>query len=78
MFSEVKVTEIHYIANDICKEFALQQEKYMVEDKKRKHRNRLNRMNDAEIMVILNSIPLTGLPNMGNALWSGSSGSSCI
>ena len=29
------------------------QEKYMIEDKKHQHRNKLNRINDAEIMVIL-------------------------
>lgn len=33
MFSESKVTEIYCMADDFCKEFALQQEKYMVEDK---------------------------------------------
>jgi hypothetical protein len=53
MFSEAKVTEIYCIADDFCKEFAFQQEKYMVEDKTYKHRNKPNRMNDAEIMVIL-------------------------
>ena len=30
MFSEFKVTEIYCIADDFCKEFALQQEKYMI------------------------------------------------
>lgn len=53
MFSEVKVTKLFYMTNDFCKKFALQQEKYMVEDRKCKHRNKQNRMNDAEIMVIL-------------------------
>ena len=52
MFSESKVTEIYCMADDFCKEFALQQEKYMVEDKNHKHRNKPNRMSDAEIMVI--------------------------
>lgn len=33
MFPEVKVTEIYCIADDFCKEFTLQQEKYMVEDR---------------------------------------------
>lgn len=41
------------MADDFCKEFTLHQKKYMVEDKTYKHRNELNRMNDAEIMVIL-------------------------
>lgn len=33
MFPESKVTEIYCMADDFCKEFALQQEKYMIEDK---------------------------------------------
>ncbi|MEJ8763708.1 IS982 family transposase [Phocaeicola sp. HCN-40430] len=41
------------MADDFCKEFALQQEKYMIEDSKKKHRNKPNRMSDAEIMVLL-------------------------
>ena len=53
MFPESKVTEIYCMADDFCKEFALQQEKYMIEDKKTKHRNKPNRMSDAEIIVIL-------------------------
>ena len=53
MFSEAKVTEIYCMADDFCKEFALQQKKYMVEDQSHKHRNKPNRMSDSEIMVIL-------------------------
>ena len=53
MFSESKVTEIYCMADDFCKEFVLQQKKYMIEDKKTRHRNKPNRMSDAEIMVIL-------------------------
>ena len=53
MFPESKVTEIYCMADDFCKEFALQQKKYMIEDKKTRHRNKPNRMSDAEIMVIL-------------------------
>ena len=34
MFPESKITEIYCMADDFCKEFALQQEKYMIEDKK--------------------------------------------
>ena len=41
------------MADDFCKEFTFQQEKYMIEDKKTKHRNKPNCMSDAEIMVIL-------------------------
>ena len=53
MFSEAKVKEIYYMTDVFCKEFTLQQEKYMIEDKKTKHRNKSNRVSDAEIMVIL-------------------------
>ncbi len=53
MFSEAKVTEIYCMADDFCKEFAIQQEKYMVKDISYRHRNKPHRMNDAEIMVIL-------------------------
>lgn len=53
MFSEAKVTEIYCMADDFCKEFMLQQKEYMVEDNTYKHRNKPNRMDDAEIMVIL-------------------------
>ena len=42
------------MADDFCKKFTLQQERYMIEeDKKARHRNKPSRMNDAEIMVIL-------------------------
>ena len=53
MFSEDKITKIYCIADDFCKEFAKWQEKYLVEDKRLRHRNKPNRLNDAEIMVIL-------------------------
>ena len=33
MFPESKVTEIYCMADDFCKVFTLQQEKYMFEDK---------------------------------------------
>ena len=53
MFPKFKVTEIYCMADDLCKEFALQQKKYVVENKNCKHRNKPNRMSDTEIMVIL-------------------------
>lgn len=37
------------MVDDFCKEFVLQQEKYMIEGKKTIHRNKTNRMNDADI-----------------------------
>ena len=62
MFLESKVTEIYCMADDFCTEFVLQQEKYMIEDKKTRHRNKLNRMSDAEIMVILILFHSSGFP----------------
>ena len=53
MFPESKVTEIYCMADDFCKEFTLQQKKYMIKDMKTMHRNKPNRMSDTEIMVIL-------------------------
>ena len=55
MFSEDKVTEIFYLADEFCKFFDAQQEKSMLaapQDGK-KHRRKPNRMSDAEIIVIL-------------------------
>ncbi len=52
MFSESKVTEIYCMADDFCKEFAKVQEKYMVEDKKKRHRNKPNRMSDADKILL--------------------------
>lgn len=37
MFLESKVTGIYYVANNFCKEFTLQQEKYVIEDKAREY-----------------------------------------
>ena len=34
MFRKSQITEIYCIADDFCKEFALQEEKYMIEYKK--------------------------------------------
>ena len=48
MFTESKITEIYCMADDFCKEFSFQQEKYMIEDKKTGHRNKPNRMSRSE------------------------------
>ncbi len=51
MFPESKLQRFIYcMADDFCKEFTLQQEKYMIKDMKTMHRNKPNRMSDAEIM----------------------------
>ena len=62
MFSESKVTEIYCMADDFCKEFTFQQEKYVIEYKRTNHRNNPNRMSDAEIMVILILFSLRWFP----------------
>ena len=55
MFSEAKVSEIYCLADDFCKEIARHQENYMLKDTKKnvKHRNKPNRMSDAEIILIM-------------------------
>ena len=55
MFSEAKVTEIYCLVDDFCKEFAKHQEKHMFSRSSTsgKHRNKPNRMSDAEIMLIM-------------------------
>lgn len=55
MFSEAKVTEIYCLTDDFCKEFAKYQENHMFScsQKNGKHRNKPNRMSDAEIMLIM-------------------------
>ena len=63
MFPASKVTEIYCMADDFCKEFTLQQENYMIVDKKTKHRNKPNRMSDAKIFELVKN-------NMRNSLMS--------
>lgn len=65
MFIPVNVDDREPLADDFCKEFMLQQKRYMVEDGTYKHRDRSPRMNDAEIMVVLilfHSGGFNGLP----------------
>ena len=63
MFPASKVTEISCMADDFCKGFTLQQENYMIVDKKTKHRNKPNRMSDADIFELVKN-------NMRNSLMS--------
>lgn len=49
MFSESKITEIYCMADNFCKEFALQQKKQMIEGKNHKRRNEPNCMSNAGI-----------------------------
>ena len=62
MFSEGKVAEIYYLADEFCKFFDVQQEKIMLEapTNGKKHRCKPNRMSDAEIIVILIHFHLGG------------------
>ena len=39
------------MADDFCKEFVKVQEKYRVEDRSHKHRNKPNRMSDKEVLL---------------------------
>ncbi len=57
MFSEAKVTEIFIWRTIFVKICVTTKEKYMVKESNHNHRNKPNRMNDAEIMVILIFIP---------------------
>lgn len=41
---------------DFCKESVLQQERYMIADKKTRHRNKPNRMSNVEMTVLLNAV----------------------
>ena len=47
MFPVPKVKEIFCMGDDFCKEFTLRQEKYMIEDKKTRHRKKTNSMSDS-------------------------------
>ena len=75
MFSEAKVTEIYCLADDFCKEFAKYQEKHMfsTSSKDGKHRNKPNRMSDAEIMLIMilvgTDVSNTSIWNMCASIW---------
>ena len=40
MFSKFKITEFLCMADNFCKEFVLQQGKYMIEDKRARHRTK--------------------------------------
>jgi hypothetical protein len=57
MFTGPKVTEIYCRTDVFCKKFTSEQEKYMVEDKHHHHRNKPNRMNDAEIYGYPDLVP---------------------
>ena len=50
--NECKVTEIFCIIDDFCKEFSKIEQKKAILDGKR-HRNKPNRMSDAEIILIM-------------------------
>lgn len=67
MFSEAKVIKIYCMADDFCNEFAIQQEKYMVEDTFHKQRNNPGRMSNSK-----------GFPNVKSVPRDGSSDLNCI
>ena len=54
MLTQDKITEIYYIADDFCKEFAQEIKKHKILSKDgQKRRNRSCEMSDSEIMTIL-------------------------
>ena len=53
MFPESKVTEIYCMPMIFARNLHYNREKYMIEYKETRHRNKPGRMSDAEIMVIL-------------------------
>ena len=56
MFTESKVTEIFFMADEFCKVFNRMMEKYAIEDQSRPSKRKYHRdsmMSDAEVMVIM-------------------------
>ena len=53
MFTEDKATEIFCIADDFCKVFDTQMEKYTIKSNYKRKYNRDSTMSKAEIMVII-------------------------
>ena len=54
MLSDDKITEIYCLADDLCKFFNETVEKHSIEaDDGERHRNKPNRLSDAEVITIL-------------------------
>ena len=53
MFAEDKITEIFCIADDFCRFFDAQMEKYTIMDSKKRKYHRDSTMSKAEIMMII-------------------------
>ena len=72
MFSEAKVTEIYCIADDFCKEIAKYQKNHTFPNspKNGKHRNKPNRMSDAEIMLIMILFHSGGTDASSTSIWN--------
>lgn len=62
MFTEDKATEIFCIADDFCKVFDTQMEKYTIKSNSKRKYHRDSTMSKAEIMVIILSVhPIFGV-----------------
>ena len=61
MFGECKVREIYCMGDDFWKEFGLEEEKYMIEESKKKDGKKGKGMSDGEIMVIVIVLDCGGL-----------------
>ena len=72
MFSEAKVSEFYCIADDFCKEFAKYQENHIFPNfpKNGKHRNKPNRMSDAEIILIMILFHSGGYRCLSTSIWN--------
>ena len=47
------IVEIFCIFDEFCQYFEIEQKKHVIEDSKKRHRNRRGQMSDSEIMTIL-------------------------
>ena len=72
MFSEAKVTDIYCIADNFCKEFTKYQENHMFSSSQKsgKHRDKPNRMSDAEIMLIMILFILVDIDASNTSIWN--------
>lgn len=53
MITENKITELFYLADDLCKYFSSELKKYQLSDGK-KYRNKPGRLSDAEVGCLTN------------------------
>lgn len=65
MLTVHEVTEIFYLSDEFCKEFAMSYKNHLLETNDGKtHRNKPNRLSDSEVMTILIAFHLSGMRNL--------------